>query len=187
MTGMSLAARTDVQLAQVNIARLAAPLDSAQLADFVAGLEPVNALAEAADGYVWRLKDESGDATAIEAFAWDAGDSLGVIVNMSVWRDLESLVAFVYDEGHRAVLRRRREWFRPVTEVTTACWWVPAGHEPSTDEAEDRVRHLRAHGPTPYAFTLRTPFQPEDVDPDYQPETVLPMQAGEPEAAATLC
>ena len=146
------------ELAQVNVARLAAPLDSPQLADFVANLDPVNAAAERAPGFVWRLQDDAGNATAIPAFAWDADGSVGVIVNLSVWRDLEHLLAFVYDDAHRAVLRRRREWFVPMREAFTACWWVPAGHRPSTDEAEDRVRHLRAHGPTPGAFGLRQSF-----------------------------
>jgi hypothetical protein len=146
------------ELAQVNIARLAAPLDSRQLADFVANLEPVNAAADAADGFRWRLQDESGDATSVEGFGWAAGDSVGVIVNLSVWRDLEALLGFVYAERHRAVLRRRREWFLPMLEAYVACWWVPAGHRPGVGEAEDRVRHLRAHGPSEHAFTPRAPY-----------------------------
>ena len=31
-----------------------------------------------------------------------------------------------------------------------------------TDEAEDRIRLLRAHGPTPAAFTFRQTFPPPD-------------------------
>lgn len=145
-------------LAQVNIARLLAPLESEQLAGFVAALRPVNAAAEAAPGFVWRLMDEVGDATNIEAFAWDTGDSLGVIVNMSVWTDIERLTEYVYSPLHRDALRQRRKWFAAVDVPTTACWWIPAGHIPTTDEAEDRVRHLREHGPTPYVFNLRTHF-----------------------------
>lgn len=99
------------ELAQVNIARLVAPLDDPQLADFVAALEPVNAAADAAPGFLWRLQTDDGDATAVRAFDWDIGDSAGVIVNMSVWRDAEHLAAFVYGELHRQVLKRRREWF----------------------------------------------------------------------------
>jgi hypothetical protein len=146
------------QLAQVNVARLAAPLESAQLAGFVANLEPVNAMADAAPGFVWRLADDDGDATAIEAFEWDTAGAVGIIVNLSVWQDLRHLLDFVYDETHRAVLRRRREWFLPMTEAYVACWWVPEGHIPDTDEAEARIRHLRAHGPTPHAFTPRVSF-----------------------------
>ena len=152
-----LRAVTD-QLAQVNIARLRAPLTDPLLADFVDLLAPVNAAADAAPGFVWRLGEEDGNATAIPAFDWDVAGSAGIITNMSVWTDLASLSAFVYDEMHVQVLRRRREWFERMSEAFSACWWVPQGHRPSTDEAEERIRHLRAHGPTPTAFTLTRSF-----------------------------
>ncbi len=151
------------ELAQVNIARLAAPLDDPRLAEFVAALDPVNAVADAAPGFVWRLQTEDGNATSVQAFTWDAADSAGVIVNLSVWVGVEQLAAFVFGEFHRQVLRRRREWFLHMTEAYTACWWVHAAHRPSTDEAEQRIRHLRAHGPTPYAFTLRESYPPPDA------------------------
>jgi hypothetical protein len=146
------------ELAQVNVGRLVAPLDDPRLAAFVANLDPVNAAAEGAPGFVWRLQTDEGNATSIEAFAWDAGDSAGIITNLSVWRDLESLQAFVSSDVHRAVLLRRRQWFQLMAEASLACWWVPVGHRPSTQEAEERIRHLREHGPTPCAFTLRQSF-----------------------------
>lgn len=151
-----------VELAQVNIGRLVAPLTDPRLRDFVSALEPVNALADAAPGFVWRLQTEEGDATSVRAFEWDAAGSAGVIVNMSTWTSVRALADFVYSGTHRDVLRRRREWFEPMREAFTALWWVPAGHRPGTDEAEDRIRHLRAHGPTPYAFTLRQHFPPSE-------------------------
>ncbi len=150
-------------LAQVNFSRLLAPLQDPQLADFVAGLEPVNAVADTAPGFVWRLQTEDGDATAIRAFQWDVGTSAGIIVNMTVWASVEALAAFVYSPDHLAVLRRRREWFEKMPVATTALWWVPAAHRPSTAEAEERVRHLRQHGPTAYAFTLKQHFPSPDA------------------------
>ena len=156
----------DYQLAQVNIGRLVAPVEDPLLAEFMAALDPVNAAADSAPGFVWRLQTEEGNATGIEAFAWDAGESAGVIVNMSVWGDVESLQSFVSSDLHRRVLLRRRQWFRPMTEAWLACWWVPTGHRPSTAEAEARVRHLREHGPTPHAFTLRRHFpMPSATEP----------------------
>jgi len=146
------------ELAQVNIARLAAPLDAPALADFLAALAPVSGVADEAPGFVWRLQTEDGNATAVRVFDWDAGDSCGVIVNMSVWADVESLDACVHGEAHHRVLRRRRQWFRRTPEAWMACWWVPTGHRPTTDEAEARLRHLRAQGPSPHAFTLRERF-----------------------------
>lgn len=146
------------ELAQVNIARLRAPLESAELADFVAALDPVNASADRAPGFVWRLQTEDGNATAVRAFEWDAAGSAGVIVNLSVWKSVEELATWVYGPMHRQVLRRRREWFHRVTEATVALWWVPAGHRPTTDEAEKRVRRLRERGSTPVAFSFGHAF-----------------------------
>jgi hypothetical protein len=148
------------QLAQVNIGRLKAPLDSPQLKDFVDNLDPVNADADAADGFVWRLESDSGNATDVPVF----GDEW-LIVNMSVWRDTNALTAYMYQGGHREMLARRREFFERVQEVMTALWWVPAGHRPPVAEAEERLLHLRANGPTPYAFTLRTSFPPGAEEP----------------------
>ena len=147
-------------LAQVNIGRLRGPVDSPQLAGFMAALDPVNALADAAPGFVWRLQTEDGNATAVRAFEWDQAGSAGVILNMSVWESVEALAAFVYSEQHRQVLRRRREWFERMEEAYLALWWIPRGQIPTTGDAEDRIRHLRAHGPTARAFTLRVHFPP---------------------------
>ena len=150
----------DYVLAQVNIGRLRAPLDSPQLADFVAALDPVNAAADAAPGFVWRLQTEDGNATSVRAFEWDQAGSAGVIVNMSVWETPEALAAFVYSDTHRRVLARRRQWFERMTEAYTALWWIPRETVPTPADAEDRVRHLRVHGPTADAFTLRVLFPP---------------------------
>ncbi|MFR9796410.1 DUF3291 domain-containing protein [Streptomyces sp. MS06] len=147
-------------LAQVNIARLKAPLDSPQLKDFVDALDPVNADADAAEGFVWRLQGESGYATDVPVLGDD-----WLIVNMSVWRDADALTAYMYRGRHREMLARRREWFERLAEAATALWWVPAGHRPSVAEAEERLLHLRGHGPTPYAFTLRSPFPAAAAEP----------------------
>lgn len=146
------------QLAQVNVARLVATLEDPLLEGFVSGLAPVNAAADEAPGFVWRLQDDGGNATEIEAFGWDVGDGVGIVVNLSVWVDMEHLIAFVYSDLHRAVLRQRRQWFKPMVESSLACWWIPEGTIPTTDDAEERVKYLRDNGPSPYAFTLREHF-----------------------------
>ena len=140
-------------LAQVNVARLRAPLDAPELADFVAALDPVNALADAAPGFVWRLQTDEGDATSIRAFDDDM-----IIVNMSVWDGLEALRAFVYRSDHRTFLARRRQWFERMDTAIVALWWVPVGHRPTVAEAKQRLDALDRLGPTPEAFTFRTPF-----------------------------
>jgi hypothetical protein len=144
--------------AQVNVSRLLAPLDSPLLTDFVAALDEVNAAGDRAPGFVWRLQTEDGNATAVRAFGWDVGESHGVIVNLTVWKSVEDLGDYVFSGAHLAVMRLRRTWFERAVEATTALWWVPAGHRPSTDEAEDAVRQLRAQGPSQRAFTFRQPF-----------------------------
>jgi len=153
----------DYVLAQVNVGRLLAPMDSPLIADFAAALDPVNAVADAAPGFVWRMQTEDGNATAVRGFEADAaGAPGGILINMSVWESVEALAAYVYGDAHRAVLRRRREWFSRMTDAYTALWWVPRGHVPTVGEAEDRVRHLRAHGPTPHAFTLKEHYPPPE-------------------------
>jgi hypothetical protein len=148
----------DPHLAQVNIALPKEPLESALLAEFVAWLEPVNARADSAEGFVWRLQTEDGDATGIKAFGDDR-----LIVNMSVWESIEALRAFVYGGIHVGVMRRRREWFERFPTSYLALWWVPAGVVPTVEDAKPRLRSLDAHGPTPYAFTFRQTFAPEPV------------------------
>lgn len=148
-------------LAQVNIARASAPLDSPQLADFMAALDRINALAEASPGFVWRLKSDAGNATDIVAF-----DDPRMIINMSVWATIEALFDFTYKTGHTAIMARRRDWFDKLGAPHMALWWVPAGHLPTIDEAKARLRILEERGPGPEAFTFKQRFPiPEAVYP----------------------
>ena len=113
-------------LAQINVGRILGPIDSEIMSGFVSQLAEINALAEATPGFVWRLKTEAGDATAIRPY-----DDERVIVNMSVWESAEALHAYVYQSAHVDVMRRRREWFARMTESYMVLWWIPAGHIPS--------------------------------------------------------
>ncbi|WP_089254474.1 DUF3291 domain-containing protein [Asanoa hainanensis] len=135
----------------MNIARLRSPIDSPELADFVALLPEVNGLAERSPGYVWRLQDESGDATALRPFEPD------VMVNLTVWESLESLRAFLYKTAHLEPMRRRRDWFVPLGDHHLVLWWIPAGTLPTIEEAAERLDLLRRDGPSAKAFTLREP------------------------------
>jgi hypothetical protein len=144
-----------VNLAQVNIARSLAALDAPLMAEFVAALDRVNAIADRSPGFVWRLQTDDGDATSIRAFE----DEL-VIINMSVWASVDQFAEFVYRSGHVEVMRRRREWFERL-RLYLALWWIPEGHIPSVQEAQERLLHLEAHGPSPYAFTFKRRFTPD--------------------------
>ncbi len=140
-------------LAQINIARMLAPLDDPRMAGFVDQLEPLNALADASPGFVWRLQDEAGDATSIRVF-----DDDRILLNMSVWESLETLQDYVYQSTHLAPLRERKQWFEVPDAPHLALWWIPAGHIPTPQEAKARLEHLRRHGPTPQAFTFKQAF-----------------------------
>ena len=134
-------------LAEINIARLLAPLDHPQIADFVADLAPVNALADRSDGFVWRLVGEAGNAIDLSY-----SEDPFIIVNMSVWTTPEALRNFVYRSGHIEVFRKRAHWFEPHTQAPYCLWWVPAGHIPSLAEGRDRLNHYHLHGPTAHSF-----------------------------------
>ena len=144
------------QIAQLNIATLIAPIDSPQLADFVANLDRINALADSSPGFVWRLQTEEGDATGIDFFGSDK------IVNLSLWDSVESLHNYVYRSAHIEVLRRKKEWFHKMSEAFMVLWWVPAGHIPSVEEAALKLNTLRELGPTAEAFTFKKAFPSPD-------------------------
>ena len=152
---------TRFHLAQVNIGRFRAPLDDPIMEGFRTQLDPINALADRAPGFVWRLQTEDGNATAIRPYA---DDSL-MAINLSVWESLEPLQRFVYKSSHVGTLRERRQWFEEIEGPILALWWIPAGQIPTVTEAQERLQHLEQHGPTPHAFTFRTPFPAPDGNP----------------------
>ena len=141
------------ELAQLNIATLIAPIDSPTLADFVAELDRINAIADQSPGFVWRLQSDNGNATDL---AHDFGDD--VIANMSVWDSVEHLHTYVYRTAHAEIMSRRKEWFAMMKESYTVLWWVPQGNRPTLYEAKKRLDQLAANGPTHYAFTFKKAF-----------------------------
>lgn len=144
-------------LAQYNIARLLEPLDTPRLADFVAALDPLNRLAEQSPGFVWRHQTAEGNSTAVRV----RGDPM-IIINFSVWESVESLFEYAYHSEHVEMFRRRREFFEHADLPYLVLWWVPAGHEPSVEEADARLDCLRENGPTPSAFTFKSRFPPPE-------------------------
>jgi hypothetical protein len=149
---------TRYHLAQINIARAIADLDSPLMAEFVSRLDEINALAERSKGFVWRLQGDDGDATAIRAF-----DDPRTYINMSVWETPQDLKNFVYRTVHVELLRDREAWFSRLPEQHQAAWWVPAGHRPTAEEGRDRLLKLREQGPSAAAFTLAKPFLPPET------------------------
>jgi len=140
-------------IAQYNIAKLRAPLDSPQLADFMAALDPLNALADGYPGFVWRHQTEDGNSTSIRV----RGDPM-ILINFSVWKSIDQLHEYTYRTAHTDIYRRRREFFHQPEGDYHVLWWIPDGHEPSVEEAEERLDYLRVNGPSAYAFGFKSRF-----------------------------
>ncbi len=143
-------------VAQINVARFRLPRDHPANQGFMDALDHVNAMADASDGFVWRLvgdgDGDGNDATDIEAVPGDPN----VLINMSVWRDVAALEAFAYRQpDHRKVLARRADWFDEVAP-SFALWWVPVGHIPTVQEGLDRLAQLGREGPGDEVFTFRS-------------------------------
>jgi Domain of unknown function (DUF3291) len=148
---------TALHIAQVNIARMKGALEDPVMAGFVARLDEINALADRSPGFVWRLQTSGGNATYLRPY-----DDDRILFNMSVWESLEHLKQYVYYTAHVEVLRQRQAWFEKFSGAYTALWWIPRGHTPGIDEAKKRLAHLEAHGPAPFAFTLKKPFPADE-------------------------
>ena len=148
------------QLAQINIGRLVAPIDDPRIAEFVAQLDPINAIADRAPGFVWRLQSESGNATDI---AYNEDPSIKV--NMSVWESLDALREYAYKSDHMKVFRDRAKWFEKMDKPHYCLWWIPVGHIPTVAEGRERLEHYQKHGATPYSFWFSQCF-PEPAEED---------------------
>jgi Domain of unknown function (DUF3291) len=142
-------------IAQINIGRMAAPLDSPIMAEFMNNLDRINALAESSPGFIWRLIGDGNNATSLRPFDDDM-----IIVNMSVWKTVEDLQQYVYHSAHAGFIRKRKEWFSRMNQAFMGLWWIPAGHIPTVDEAKEHLEHLRAHGESEYTFTFLKTFPP---------------------------
>jgi hypothetical protein len=147
-------------LAQVNIARMVAPLDSPTMESFVALLDEINAVADSSVGFVWRFQSAAGNATYLRPYEDDR-----ILFNLSVWESVEALKEYTYKSAHADVLRKRKEWFSHFGQANVAMWWVPRGHIPSVPEATERLDYLQRHGPTARAFTFKQAFSPPEDEP----------------------
>jgi hypothetical protein len=155
-------------LAQINIGRLVAPQGDPRVQPFFDALDRINALAEASPGFVWRLKDDGGNATDL-AF----GPDPLTIPNMSVWTDADALFDFVYRSAHTPVMAKRRDYFERFDGPYQALWWIPAGTIPTVHDGLSRLWLLERFGPCPQAFTFKARFPaPDRAGPplDHKPD-----------------
>ena len=143
-------------LAQANIAHMRMPLDHPTMEDFVARIDTLNALADAAPGFVWRLEAEEDEVSPVALFNGER-----VLFNLTVWESIESLESYVYKSQHVKAVQKRAEWFERPKKSPLVLWWVPAGHFPTEEEAAQRFELLWQNGPSEAAFTFRTRFEPD--------------------------
>jgi hypothetical protein len=155
------------QLAQINIGRARAAIDTPLMAGFVARLDEINALAETSPGFVWRLKTDEGNATTLQPY-----EDERILINMSVWASPEHLKQFVYRSMHAEVMRQRKEWFERFHDAYQALWWIPHGYIPTIAEAKERLQYLQLHGPSEFAFSFTQLFPAPGTQLVDQPEPV---------------
>ena len=137
----------DMHLAQLNVGHIRYPTDDPRMAEFMGGLDAVNALAERSPGFVWRLKDDNNNATGILVT-----QDPTFLINMSVWQTPEQLEHFVWNTVHKRIYAKKGNWFVPMTTPHFVLWWIPIGHVPTPQEALARLDHLTKHGPSDHAF-----------------------------------
>lgn len=155
-------------LAQVNIGRMIAPLESPVMAEFVAQLDEINALADNSSGFIWRLQSNEGNATCFRAYEDDL-----ILFNMSVWESVEQLKNYVYRSAHGEVMKRRRDWFEKIDKMIMAMWWVEAGHIPTISEAKQRLDYLQKNGESEFSFTFKKIFEP--TESEFETENLITL------------
>lgn len=145
-----------MNLAQLNIAESVYPMTDARMLPFTGRIDAINALADRAPGFVWRLTDDDEDTDG--ALSLRLPGDANTLVNMSVWESIDALFGFVYKTAHAKVMTNNRDNFVPIKASHFVLWWVEEGHIPTLSEAKEQLDYLRAHGPSPKAFTFKTPF-----------------------------
>lgn len=135
-------------LAELNIARLVADQDDPRVAEFMDNIDRINGLGARMPGFVWIM---SGDGSAGNTGTHIGGDPR-FIPNLTVWDSAPRLYDFVFNTLHKRFFDKRAEWFEVLGQPHFVMWWVPEGHEPSLDEALERLEHLRSHGASAMAF-----------------------------------
>jgi len=149
---------TTYHIAQFNIAKSLAPLDDPKMADFVSELDRVNKLADKTSGFVWRLQGANGEAaTSINPY-----DDNSILINYSVWEDIQSLHEYTYSGEHMEIFKQRKKWFGKLEGFKLVMWWIPAGTIPTIEEGQAKLAYLNEHGVTPQAFTFSKQFTVEE-------------------------
>ena len=134
-----------MHLAELNIGKFKYPTTDPRMAEFMDNLDRVNALAERSPGFVWRLKGDNNNATEFRV-----GDDNAA--NLSVWETPKDLENYVFKTVHAQFYKKRAAWFDLMEKPHMVFWWVDEGHQPTLQEAMDRLEHYEKIGATDQAF-----------------------------------
>ena len=151
------------QLALYTFGIFSRPADDPANDGFHRRNDPVLALVDKARGLIARSGYEgdpgpkSWGVQPYPRFYVEAGDGW-CPSTLSVWKDMESAMAFSYFGLHAEALSHGREWFRKSEWPPYAVWWIGDGKFPSWTEAVARHEHLHDHGPSRFAFTFKRAF-----------------------------
>jgi len=153
-------------LAELNIAEALHPMDDARMDGFTSRINAINAMSDRADGFVWRLVDDDPDTDGALDFRPFLNPNM--LVNMSVWQDVQSLYQFVYKTVHAKLISDRKDWFSLLRSHSTVLWWIEAGTVPTIEEAKAKLEQLDKTGPSPDAFTFANTFSADRKPLDWR-------------------
>ncbi|MEM9705686.1 MAG: DUF3291 domain-containing protein [Pseudomonadota bacterium] len=141
---------TSMHLAELNIGRLLAPTDDPRVKDFMDNIDRINNLGKRMPGFVWMMEGSGAPGTGNTEHKLDGDEQF--VSNLTVWENVESLERFVWGTVHKQFYARRREWFEVLGNMHFVMWWVEPGHQPSIEEALERLKLRQTDGDTEDAF-----------------------------------
>ena len=143
----------DFHLAQANITIGRYSFDHWRMRGFANRVDPINDLAQRAPGFVWRPTSERMMNDLLRL----GRDPMSEAFNLSVWESVEALWEFTFGGLHLEAVKLSDKWFDPATALDVM-WWVPVGHQPTTEEGLAKLDLVKREGPTQSGFTFRKRF-----------------------------
>ena len=153
----------DHTLALFTLGVFARPADDPSNDEFHTRNDPIMAAVSAAQGYVAHsgYPDEDGPEVwgdfVFPHFYQEKGDGW-TPQTLSLWKDLESAMAFAYHGLHADALRLGSKWLQPPQWPPYVVWWVANTRTPCWQEACDKHLLLHEAGVSPEAFTFKQPY-----------------------------
>jgi len=139
----------------------------------------------ARSGYDGEPGPESWGTQVFPRFLTGSGREYGPS-SLSLWQDIESLMAFSYSGIHAEALKHARQWNVEQAWPPLVLFWVEAGRRPEWCEAVERLERLADHGTSPVAFTFKQPFEPSGAAYLIDRTRVKAIAAGNAEGQADL-